>query len=99
LKPKFDSWLNQKKVQVQQDSQANLCKLTQADISNSVTPAIGQIIVAVKEVKQSSLTQSSGEKHQRSFSDEEEEDEPPEASRKQETTGKSSMIWIYLRKN
>ena len=52
LKPEFDAWLNQKKSQIQLDNQAALLKLTQLDLTNSISPAIGQITEAVKEVKQ-----------------------------------------------
>ena len=40
MKPEFDAWKNQKKTQLQLESQASLFKLTQSDISNSITPAI-----------------------------------------------------------
>ena len=40
MKPEFDSYLNQKKTQLQLKSQTSLFKLTQLDISNSITPAI-----------------------------------------------------------
>ena len=51
LKPEFDTWLSQKKTQLQLENQASLFKLTQADLSNSISPAIDQITNTVKEVQ------------------------------------------------
>ena len=51
LKPEFDNWLYQKKTQLQLENQASLFKLTQADLSSSINPAIDQISNTVKEVQ------------------------------------------------
>ena len=52
LKPEFDAWLNQKKLQIQMESQASLFKRSQTDLSNTISPAITQITATVKEVQE-----------------------------------------------
>ena len=92
LKPEFDARLNQKKVQIQLENQASLFKLTQADLTNTISPAIGQITEAVNEVKEmvqtvSSITSTSIGKAKdtniwKPLSEGEEEDEPPRKKHK-----------------
>ena len=92
MKPEFDSYLNQKKAQQQLESQASLLKLTQSDISNSITPAITQITDTVKEVQQMvkavvDLSKAvphtqSLKKKSNSMSEGEEVDEPPRKRQK-----------------
>ena len=86
LKPELDAWLNQKKVQIQLENQASLFKLTQADLTNTISPAFVQITEAVNEVKQmvqsvSSITIGKA-KASNPLSEGEEDDEPPRKKQK-----------------
>ena len=87
MKPEFDAWLNQKKLQVQMDSQASLFKLTQTDLSNTISPAITQITDTVKAVQEmvksvvhltkASNTNQASKRHSQTLSDGEELESPP----------------------
>ena len=101
MKPEFDAWLNQKKLQVQMDSQASLFKLTQTDLSNTISPAITQITDTVKEVQEiakASSTNQASKRHSQTLSDGEEIESPvnppQERNRSQETTGRKLKTQI-----
>ena len=101
LKPEFDAWLNQKKLQVQMENQASLFKLTQSDLSNTISPAISQITDTVKEVQEMvksvvnltkiQTTNQTSKRHSQSLSDGEEMESPPRKKQKSRSYRKKSL--------
>ena len=101
LKPEFDAWLNQKKLQVQMENQASLFKLTQSDLSNTISPAITQITDTVKEVQEMvksvvnltkiKTTNQTSKRHSQSLSDGEEMESPPRKKQKSRFYRKKSQ--------
>ena len=97
-----------KKQQLQLENQASLFKLTQADLTNSITPAIDQITNTVKEVQvmvksvvdlsKATLPIHQWKKQNQLLSEGEEEDEPPRKKQNPETIGKSMLNQSTLMK-